>query len=545
MSQQGGFAQASWTQRNPNAIWLLLVAPALVYLSIFFVYPVVRIVLRSLFAPEFTLVHYARLIDNPAYLRILWQTVRISLLVSFISLVLGYPAAVFVSRARGRTAGILLALVLLPFWTSVLVRTYAWIVVLGSDGVINSVLLAAGIISQPLALVYNELAVVIGMVHVLLPYMILTLVGVMRGIDPVYLRAAANLGAGARASFLRVYLPLSMPGVTAGFLLVFILSMGFFITPALLGGGNVEMIALQIDAQISDLVDWGFGSALATTLFIIVIGLVLLFTAAFDVDAFGYAQKPYSPQRRGESKVSRRNKKIFSVFSAKLNVLSDSAVNRGRDTLKVFDQVRVSRLFRKVRPRSFDVPVRSYGRIALSVWTVSVLVFLVAPVLIIVPMSFGETAYLSFPPRGFTLDGSHSIVVPGRDCDRCSVCRTGDARGDRPGTRRVPGKECRVLYCAGAAHRASDRVGGRSLLRARAHAAGRKLLGFRHRTCSARDASRPAGGVRGSAARGPVARACRDNSRRHAGPGFPRGDATRPPASTDLGAAVRVHYIVR
>jgi putative spermidine/putrescine transport system permease protein len=122
------------------------------------------------------------------------------------------------------------------------------------------------------------------------------------------------------------------------------------------------------------------------------------------VDAFGYAQKPYSPQRRGESKVSRRNKKIFSVFSAKLNVLSDSAVNRGRDTLKVFDQVRVSRMFRKVRPRSFDVPVRSYGRIALSVWTVSVLVFLVAPVLIIVPMSFGETAYLSFPPRGFTLD---------------------------------------------------------------------------------------------------------------------------------------------
>ncbi len=381
------YAGPSWTQRHPQAVWVLLLTPALAYLCLFFLYPLLRIFLRSLFAPDFTVEHYGRVLASSAYLRILWSTVRISLTVAAVSLLLGYPVAFFLSRTRERLARALLVLVLLPFWTSVLVRSYAWIVLLRSEGIVNGLLQAAGLASKPLHLVYNETGVVIGMVHVLLPYMILSLYGVMRGIDPAHLRAASNLGAGLVPSFLRVYLPLSMPGVTSGFLLVFVFSIGFFITPALLGGGKVEMIALQIETQINELVDWGFGSALSVVLFGVVAGIILLFLRFFDIEAFG---------------IGRHEDRRIEATAADYALADAPAAGTAVRARRLFGSGPSPVPRRRGRGRRFDRPMPRYGWMALRGFTAAVLIFLVAPVLIIVPMSFGTTSYLSFPPHGFT-----------------------------------------------------------------------------------------------------------------------------------------------
>lgn len=297
MAGRVAWARASLVQRQPQLVWLLLVGPALLYLLVFFAWPAGLLLARSLWSPDFTLEHYARLFTTPAYLKILLNTLRISVLVAAATLVLGYPTAFVLSRLPERTARWCLALVLLPFWTSVLVRSYAWIVILGSSGMVNRALHAAGLVAEPLQLVHNDLGVVVGMTQVLLPYMILPLYSAMRAIDPAYLRAAASLGAGFWPSFRLVYLPLTRPGVTAGFLLVFILSTGFFVTPALLGGGRVEMIALEIDTQMNELVNWGFGAALSATLLLVIGLLLLLMVRLFDAEAFGLKARHVARQQ--------------------------------------------------------------------------------------------------------------------------------------------------------------------------------------------------------------------------------------------------------
>jgi putative spermidine/putrescine transport system permease protein len=365
-------------------VWLAVLAPVLVYLAFFFFYPLLRMFLRSLFAPGFTLAYYGRVVSSPAYLKILWITVRISLVVAVAALLVGYPVAFFLSRVRDRVAQTLLAFILVPLWTSVLVRSYAWIVILRTEGILNMVLQALGLTATPLGLVYNETGVVIGMVHVLLPYMILSLYTVMRGIDSTYLRAAANLGAGVVPTFLRVYLPLSMPAVTSGFLLVFIFSIGFFITPALLGGGKVEMIALQIETQINELVDWGFGSALSVVLLALVMALVALFVRIFDVDAFGAGRPPAAPPAEA---------------TAADYLLADPAVP-APPARRLADRTRP--VLTTPRRGRFDRPRPDWGWLGLEVFVGAAMIFLVTPVLIIIPMSFGTTTYLAFPPKGFT-----------------------------------------------------------------------------------------------------------------------------------------------
>jgi ABC-type spermidine/putrescine transport system permease subunit I len=168
-------------------------------------------------------------------------------------------------------------LVLIPLWTSVLVRTYAWMVLLGREGLLNKLLLYFQLVSQPLSLLYTSKAVVLGMVQILLPFMILPLFSVMKGIDRNLLRASHSLGAGPAQTFLRVYFPLSLPGVVAGFILVFILALGFFITPALLGGRKDIMISMLIETQVRELLNWGFAAALS---------LVLLLTTFFILAIF-------------------------------------------------------------------------------------------------------------------------------------------------------------------------------------------------------------------------------------------------------------------
>lgn len=224
----------------------------------------------------FTTEHYRRIWTEGAYVQIFVTTFQISLLVTFICLLLGYPLAYCIAQAPPRWAGILLIGVLVPFWTSLLVRTYAWVILLQRRGPVNELLQDLGLIAQPLRLVHNMTGTVIGMVHIMLPFLVLPLYASMKAIDPSYLRAAANLGASPAKAFRQIFLPLSMPGLVAGLVLIFILCLGFYITPAVLGGGRVQMIAQRIEASVHLFPTWGPASALGVVLLLLTLGVLLL-----------------------------------------------------------------------------------------------------------------------------------------------------------------------------------------------------------------------------------------------------------------------------
>lgn len=247
--------------------WVLL-APALLFLLVFFIYPMADMLLRSLDGQGqgYTLEHYVRLASEPVWLKIISITFQISLLTTLCTLLLGYPLAYLLSALRPRMAGLLMILVIIPYFTSILVRTYAWMVLLGTDGIVNRLLIDLGLIDSPLALMYNRFAVLLGMSYVLLPYMVLALYSVMRGIDSSLLRAAHSLGASRLSAFLRIFLPLTFPGIAAGGLIVFIMSLGFFVTPALMGSDLDTMISMVIQQQVETYFDWSFASSLAAVL---------------------------------------------------------------------------------------------------------------------------------------------------------------------------------------------------------------------------------------------------------------------------------------
>lgn len=283
--------------------YLLLLAPGLVFLIVFYGYPVASMLARSFTDPVLGLQNFEPLVQARstidilglsipmnAYIRVFGITLQIALVTTLITLALGYPVAYALSSTAPARANLLMILVLIPFWTSILVRSYAWMVLLGQEGIINEALIAASIRQEPIQLLNTRLAVYLGMIHILLPFMILPLYAVMRGIDRNLLRAAGNLGAPPSRVFLRIFLPLSLPGVAAGCLLVFILALGFYITPALLGGQKDVMISMLIQQQISQL-KWGFGAALALVLLIMSLGIYGIFTRVLGVErVFGGAR---------------------------------------------------------------------------------------------------------------------------------------------------------------------------------------------------------------------------------------------------------------
>ncbi|MDT7517578.1 ABC transporter permease [Rhodoferax sp. TBRC 17660] len=204
--------------------------------------------------------------DQRAYGGILARTFQISFVVTLLCLLLAYPLAYWLSTLPERKANVLMILVLVPFWTSILVRVAAWIVLLQSEGLVNGALLGIGVISEPLALLFNRTGVIISMVHILLPFMILPLYSVMKSVPPTYVRAAVSLGSAPLAAFMRVYVPQTFPGVGAGALLVFILSIGYYITPALLGGADDQMLSYYIARYTNVEVNWGMACALGALL---------------------------------------------------------------------------------------------------------------------------------------------------------------------------------------------------------------------------------------------------------------------------------------
>lgn len=224
-------------------------------------YPLVDFFARSLSAPEGPLHYYALLVTNEYSRSVLATTFQIAFLTAATTTLLAYPVALLIASVRPSVARILILLVLIPFWTSILVRSYAWIVLLGREGVLNTVLGSVGLVSEPLSLLFNLSGVLIAMVHILLPYSVLTLLSVMTRLDRQLLIAASSLGAGAWQSFRFVLLPLTVPGIVGGFVLVFTLALGFFVTPALLGGRKEVMVAMLIHDEVARRLAWGEAAA--------------------------------------------------------------------------------------------------------------------------------------------------------------------------------------------------------------------------------------------------------------------------------------------
>ena len=277
---------------RPNAValhnaaqrekWALLglSAPAVLVTGLIVVLPVSWLFYLSFIGADgsVSLDNYLRMVESKSYARIFVTTFQVSGLTTVLCLLIGYPLAYFLAGLPERIANICMLAVLLPFWTSLLVRTYAWLVLLQKKGLLNSWAITLGLWDEPLKLVHNMNGTIIGMVHIMVPFLILPLYAAMKTINPDYVKAAANLGATPVTAFRTVFFPLSLPGLLAGTLIVFILCLGFYVTPAILGGGRVVMVSMQITNNIELFFNWGAASALGVVLFVIT--ALILFVAS-------------------------------------------------------------------------------------------------------------------------------------------------------------------------------------------------------------------------------------------------------------------------
>lgn len=264
-------------QLSPGLRTLLLLALPVLFLGVFFGYPMADIVARSFHASDgaLTLQNYVTLADRPAYWRVMMITLQLSLAVTLICILVGYPLAYVAANSRPLVAGIMMVFVVLPFLTSVLVRNYGWIVLLRPGGILADV--ASAVAGREVPLLYNRFGVLVGLVYTMLPYFVLTLYSVLKAIDTRLIFVAYSLGSSKWNAFRRIYLPLSMPGIVGGALLVFILTTGFFITPRLLGGDRDQMLSSIIAYQIEIIVDWNMASSLAVVLLAISLVFFLVY----------------------------------------------------------------------------------------------------------------------------------------------------------------------------------------------------------------------------------------------------------------------------
>ncbi|WP_250494135.1 ABC transporter permease [Caballeronia sp. GAWG1-1] len=263
-------------QRREDRAMLLLMAPALFVVIVLLVVPLAWLSWQSIYHEgAFTLVNYRRVFTG-AYLDTFLLTFKLSIIVTGVTLLLGYPVAYFAASVSPRWSALILGMVILPFWTSVLVRTYAWLVLLQRTGLINKALLGMGLIERPLQLSYNQFGTIIAMVHILLPFMVLPLYSAMQKIPPNLSQAGASLGGSPLHVFMRVFLPLSMGGVVAGVTLVFVLCLGFYITPELMGGGKSMMVSMIVSRNVEIYNSWGAASSVSVVLLLCVFAIFWL-----------------------------------------------------------------------------------------------------------------------------------------------------------------------------------------------------------------------------------------------------------------------------
>lgn len=260
-------------ERREQLITLALLAPALAIVALLLLLPLGWLTWQSIYEDGFTLENYRRMLVEDVYWYTFVQTGRIALIVTVAALLLGYPVAYVAAALPHRWSLVVLAMVVLPFWTSVLVRAYAWMILLQRGGLINSSLISLGLIDMPITLVNNELGTVIATIHILLPFMVLPLYATMQKIPADLVLAGKSLGGSPSHVFFRVFLPLSLPGIIAGTVLVFVLTLGFYITPELLGGGRTFMVSMLVSRNVELYNQWGAASSISVVLLASVIAI--------------------------------------------------------------------------------------------------------------------------------------------------------------------------------------------------------------------------------------------------------------------------------
>ncbi len=353
---------------RPNVLWLT--APGLLYILVFLLLPCVRLLSLSLLDVDtgtFTTSAYARLLHVGLYARVLSTTFAVAFQVTALCLLLGYPLAYWLARQPPRRQRMLTLLVLFPFWTSALVKNFTWLVLLGHNGIVANLLGAAGLPAPDL--LFSRGTVVFGMTHTMLPLAVISMLPVMNQIDRNLPSAAATLGASRAQAFWRVFFQLSMPGVASAGLLVFIASLGFFITPALLGGPHDTLLGQLIIQQIMTLQNWQLAGAIASMLIASVLLTCLVYDRLFGLSAIAGGS---TVKQRGRGTVRR----FGMAIAARAAMLCDIAA-------------------RALGPRSIDWLLPAYA------WTLVLLLLL--PILAAIPMAFTSASFLSFPPPGLSL----------------------------------------------------------------------------------------------------------------------------------------------
>ncbi|MBR1165267.1 ABC transporter permease subunit [Bradyrhizobium elkanii] len=347
-------------------MWAWLLLPGSIFLAVLFIVPLTVLLLLSFGMPNWTLTNFLRIGDNPAYITALRNTLEISAAVTALAFLSGYPVAYVLATGRTKLRTFLLVAVVLPYFTSVLARSFAWILLLGRSGVVNELLLQFGWISQPVTILYNRFSVIIGMTHIVMPLMILPMFTVMSSIDQRLVRAAKASGASPVAAFLTIFLPLSLPGVIAGALLAFIYCLGFYITPALLGGLSDVTLTMEISSQVVDQLDWNFASALSILLLVSVLVILWIGSRFFPIEQLlGFSD--------GKGRISRRQ------VGARWLINIGSAAN------------------------ALDPYLPSLGSRCVPILAIFLAMLLLLPVLIVAYLSFSASPYFVFPAPGYSL----------------------------------------------------------------------------------------------------------------------------------------------
>ena len=259
----------------------LLLTISVTFLLVFMILPILDMFTKSVVDDNgFTWSYFKEFFSKSLYAKILLNTIRLSLIIGLVTIVLGYPVAYLMNRVGPVLRCIIMGCVQIPFWTSLLVRTYSWIAILQNQGVVNVVLQKLGIIKQPIQLLYNDAGVIIVMTYIMLPYMIFSISSVMGHIDKNVIIASRSLGAGKTMTFFRIFLPLSLPGIMSGFFIVFLNTMGYYIVPALVGGQKSQMFSQTIQNELSGVLNWNFASAISIILVMVTMMIVLASKAA-------------------------------------------------------------------------------------------------------------------------------------------------------------------------------------------------------------------------------------------------------------------------
>ncbi len=374
---------------TPRAAWLrplMMAAPLVMLFLVLLVYPVGQLLLLSIYSDgSFKWNNYSQLFSSSVYLDTMWITLKISLVTALLSIVGGYPIAYLVSSLQKDKKSRWVFWILLSFWTSFLVRAFAWIVVLGRNGLANQLLLALGLQDAPSNMLYSFGAVLVGMVHALMPLAVLTMLSVMENIDRNLPRAALTLGARPGTAFWRVYFPLSMPGVAAGAIMVFVTAVGFFIVPQLLGGRKETMITQLIIEQVMQVMNWGFAGAISVLLLIVVLIVFALYDKVLGLSTMTGAQSDKSNHSSGFMR------QLSETVLGLLGSISDRLI--------------------ALVPRSRKRDLQQGDSFVLRASVVALLVFLSVPALLMIPISFADKSGLNWPPQGFTLQHYQDMLA--------------------------------------------------------------------------------------------------------------------------------------